>query len=107
ADGLQSKTINCTARGLLLRIPDERRVVRDTLVLFKIPILCILETRDVAVEKNKLCAFTVQGGVDVVLLRNRRKSTVVEKPDGGGRLSDESQFDLIAGTNPLTCSLRQ
>ena len=101
ADSLQSKTINRPARELLLRIPDQRRIVRETLVLFEIPILGILKTRDVAIEKNKLCAFTVQGGVDVVLLRNRRKPAVVEKPDGGSRLSDESQFDLIAGTQPV------
>ena len=54
-----------------------------------------------AVEKNKLRAFIVQGGMDVVLLCNRRETAIFEQPDGGGRLSDDGQFDLITGTQSV------
>jgi hypothetical protein len=73
---------------LSLRIPDQRRIICDALVLLEIPIFRILKPRDVTVEKNKLRALAVQGGMDIVLLRNRGKPAVVEKPDGGGRKPD-------------------
>jgi hypothetical protein len=46
-------------------MPDQVRVVRNAFAGRKIPILLVLETRDVAVEENKLSARNVQIRVDV------------------------------------------
>jgi hypothetical protein len=86
---------------LPLRIPDQRGVNRNAFVRFEIPILHILKARDVAVEKNKLRAFAVQGGMDIILLCHRGKPAIVEKPDGGGGKPDGSQFDLLVLTQPV------
>jgi hypothetical protein len=45
-------------------IPDQVRVVRNAFAGRKIPILRVLETRDVAVKENKLSARNVQIRVD-------------------------------------------
>lgn len=76
-------------------LPDEAWIVCDALVGLEIPILDILRPCDMAIEKNELRALAVQGGMDIVLLHNRGNPAVVEKPDDGGRYSDESYFDLL------------
>src|ERR1035438_9965575 len=95
------KSLPLHPRPKISGIPDQARIVRDAFAVLKIPIFRILKTREVAVEKNKLRAFIVQGGMDVVLLCNRRETAIFEQPDGGGRLSDDGQFDLITGTQSV------
>lgn len=58
------------------RIPDQAGIIRDALASLEIPIRGVLKPRDVTVEKNKLRALIVQGGMDVVLLRHRREITL-------------------------------
>lgn len=47
-------------------MPDQFRIVRDTLARFEIPVFSIFKTRDVAVEKNKLRAAIMKVGVDEI-----------------------------------------
>jgi hypothetical protein len=92
---------------LPLRIPDQRSIIRNAFVRFEIPILRILKARDVAVEKNKLRAFAVQGGMDIILLCHRGKAAIVEKPDVAVGNRMVVNLICLSSPNPLTCSLRQ
>src|SRR5438874_11253071 len=70
------------------RYPNQFRVIGATRVFCKVPILYISEPPRMAVEEYKLSAFIVQIGMDIILLGNAGKFSVIEQPDNACRRLD-------------------
>ena len=82
-------------REMGLREPNQFRIIGKAFVGFEIPILCIVEPLDVAIEENKLCAMVMQIGMDIVPFCDRTNASVVKKPNTVVRLPNTNQPDLI------------
>src|SRR5258705_10584005 len=64
-----------------LRNPNQLCIICSPALGREIPVIDIPEPPGVAIEKSKLCAVIVQVGVDVVLLSDARKASVVKQPN--------------------------
>ena len=76
----------------ILRNPNQLCIICSPALGREIPVIDIPEPPGVAIEKSKLCAAIVQVGVDVVLLSDARKASVVKQPNRRDGPADRRDF---------------